>query len=29
MDEGFTEADIAKVMGGNTLRVLMAVLPKG
>ena len=28
MDEGFTEADIAKVMGGNTIRVLMAVLPE-
>jgi membrane dipeptidase len=27
LDEGFTEADIAKVMGGNVLRVLLAVLP--
>ncbi len=27
MDEGFTKADIAKVMGGNVLRVLKAVLP--
>lgn len=27
MDEGFTKADIEKVMGGNVLRVLKAVLP--
>jgi membrane dipeptidase len=27
LDEGFIEADIAKVMGGNVLRVLSAVLP--
>jgi membrane dipeptidase len=27
LDEGFTEADIAKVMGGNVMRVLFAVLP--
>lgn len=27
LDEGFSEADIAKVMGGNVLRVLNAVLP--
>ncbi len=27
IDEGFTDADIAKVMGGNVRRVLKAVLP--
>lgn len=27
IDEGFTDADIAKVMGGNVLRVLRATLP--
>lgn len=27
IDEGFTDAEIAKVMGGNVLRVLKAVLP--
>jgi membrane dipeptidase len=29
IDEGFTEADIAKVMGGNVLRVLSQTLPAG
>ena len=29
LDQGLTEAQIAKVMGGNTIRYLRAVLPQG
>jgi len=29
MEEGFSEAEIAKIMGGNVLRVLLAALPPG
>lgn len=29
VDRGFSEADVAKIMGGNVQRVMTAVLPKG